>query len=54
MKKIAGKVTIIDDFFGRKQKSSEGKELARLKKQVQKQIDRTPTRYTIYYTMLAL
>ena len=36
MKRVAGKVTKIDDFFGRKSKSSKGKTLAKLKKQVQK------------------
>jgi hypothetical protein len=36
MKRGAGKVNKIDDFFGRKSKSSKGKALAKLKKQVQK------------------
>jgi hypothetical protein len=36
MKTVAGKVTKINDFFGRKSKSSKGKALAKLKKQVQK------------------
>jgi len=36
MKRVAGKVTKIDDFFGRKSKSSEDNALAKLKKQVQK------------------
>jgi hypothetical protein len=36
MKKDAGKAIKIDDFFGRKPKSSKGKVLAKLKNQVQK------------------
>jgi hypothetical protein len=36
MKRVAGKVTKTDDFFGRKSKSSKGKALAKLKKQAQK------------------
>jgi hypothetical protein len=36
MKRVAGKVTKIDDFFGKKSKSSEGKALAKLTKHVQK------------------
>ena len=36
MKRVAGKVTKIDDIFERKSKSSKGKALDTLKKQVQK------------------
>jgi hypothetical protein len=36
MKRVAVKVTKIDDFFGRRSKSSKGKTLANLKNQVQK------------------
>jgi hypothetical protein len=36
MKTVAGKVNKTDYFFGRKSKSSKGKALAKLKKQVQK------------------
>jgi len=36
MKTFAGKVNKIDDFFGRKLKSSKGKALAKLKKLIQK------------------
>jgi hypothetical protein len=36
MERVAGKVTKISDLFGRKSKSSKGKVLATLKKQVQK------------------
>ena len=47
MKRVAGKVTKIDDFFGRKSNSSKGKALAKLKGRYKKQIDRTPTRHKI-------
>lgn len=36
MKRVARKVNKIDDFFGRKSKSSKGKALAKLKKLIQK------------------
>jgi hypothetical protein len=36
MKRVAGKVTKINDFFGRESKSRKGKGLAKLKKQIQK------------------
>jgi hypothetical protein len=35
MEKVAGIVTKIDDFFERKSKSSKGKALAKIKKQIQ-------------------
>jgi hypothetical protein len=49
MKRVAGKVTRIYDFFGRKSKTSKGKALGKLKKQVQK-----TNRYdahTLYYIL---
>jgi len=36
MKRVAGKVTKTDGFFGKKSKSSKGKAFAKLKKRVQK------------------
>ena len=45
MKRVAEKVAKIDDFFGRKSKTSKGKFLARLEKQIKKQIDWTPRRH---------
>jgi hypothetical protein len=47
MKKFAGKVTKIDDFFGRKSKSSKGKAIEKKKSRYKKHIDRTPTRHKI-------
>ena len=53
MERVAGKVTKIDDFFGRKSKSSKGKTLATLQSRY-KTNRQTPTGHTVGWTALCL